>query len=167
MSHLRDLAGRVAHRVAAFIFCFIYLFWLSGGLDRLAAAPVAGMSSPKNSLSTPMVDPCRNSLVTGISELSRTGLTAPNPWKPHQNDDRIPIAPPDTISVQRNRALSLEPGALIEQKALMYCLDVLVARVAKCHVRQVNGFLVQIIRRIHWVGIRFHLPIPLFGSVGG
>lgn len=93
--------------------CFSISAYIAGSsravrISQIYPTPYAGSNRPsKNSQFMFMVNLFRNGFVTGISKPNRSGLTTPigsdpsNPWRPDPDDDRIPVGPPDTVSMQR------------------------------------------------------------------
>lgn len=112
-----------------------------------------------------MVNPFRKSLVTGISNPIRSGLTTPMGIDP--DDERIPIGPTDVISMHRHGAIVPKAPLPVNDQTLIRPLNVVVGRlVIKGSVGQVNGLIKQFLcdffshrrmmQRVHgWINPKF------------
>lgn len=90
-----------------------------------------------------MVNPFRKSLVIGISEPNRLGLTTPIGIDPDPKDDRIPIGPQDCVSMHRHRAGIAQAPLPINRQPLLNAINVFLAGVFKAAIRQVGGLVAQ------------------------
>lgn len=69
--------------------------------------------------------------------------SARNPWKPDRRDERIPISPPDTVSMNRHSPSHPDPNSAIEEQPLEHPFDVFVGWGFEGFISKVEGFVNQ------------------------